>query len=116
MKNETTPAPAPAPATPPVFDEKTAKPVTQYRHKETGRTVGNHQPAGEDTHLFSATGVFIAAVKNAAAEQLAADAAAAAEKTNADETAAAEAAHKFAMLSPAEKAEALKAKATARSK
>lgn len=48
--------------TAPTFDEHTATPVTPYRHS-SGRTVARHQPAGDkQTHLFSATGSFIATV------------------------------------------------------
>jgi len=47
----------------PVFDSKTAKPVPFYCHEKTQRTVGFHQENDEaTTHLFSATGVFIATI------------------------------------------------------
>ncbi|MFA6962445.1 MAG: hypothetical protein WC205_16945 [Opitutaceae bacterium] len=66
MKKHATPS-APAPAVPaktssqlPTLDHKTTKAVTPYRHEKSGRTVGQHQPAGEaGVHRFSPTGNFI---------------------------------------------------------
>lgn len=49
----------------PDFDSKTAQRIEPaYRHEETKRTVGFHQPGkGNEIHLFSATRVFVATVK-----------------------------------------------------
>lgn len=59
MKTPSAPAPA--------FDEKTAKPVTPRRHSD-GRTISFEQPGEGGTHLFSATGVFIATVAASASK------------------------------------------------
>jgi hypothetical protein len=49
----------------PAHDFDLSQAVEAYRHEATGRTVGRIQPAGNDvdSHLFSATGLFIATVK-----------------------------------------------------
>jgi hypothetical protein len=66
----------------PAFNVGLSALVSPYRH-ESGRTVARHQPAENkaETHLFSATGLFIATVAtaaaNAAAEKAAAEAKAA---------------------------------------
>lgn len=58
-KKDSTPPPAPAP----VFDPKKAVGVSPRRHGATARTVGFVQAEGEEAHLFSATGGFVATVK-----------------------------------------------------
>lgn len=50
----------------PTFDETTAKPVPPRRHRD-GRTISFEQPGEGCTHLFSATGLFIATQPVAAA-------------------------------------------------
>lgn len=61
-------AAAPAKAPDPVLDRKTASSIPAYRHAKTARTVAYHQKAGDaGVHLFSATGNFIATVKDAEA-------------------------------------------------
>lgn len=64
----------------PSFSSGEAQLVSPWRHDPTGRTVARHQPeaGGKNTHLFSATGVFIATVPAAAAEAAAAKSASAA--------------------------------------
>jgi hypothetical protein len=49
----------------PAHDDTKSVAVEPYRHAATGRTVGRIQDAGNgaDSHLFSATGLFIETVK-----------------------------------------------------
>lgn len=60
---DTSAAPAPKPA--PAFDSKKAAALkTLFAHCETKRTIAFTQPADQgNVHLFSATGAFIATVK-----------------------------------------------------
>ena len=45
----------------PKFDSSVARKVTAYVHEPSGRTVGYHQPAGEDrVDLFAPNGFFVA--------------------------------------------------------
>lgn len=69
-----TAAPATAPAAPaaaetkppaPAFDRAAAISVAPRRHEATARTVGFVQTAGEQTHLYSYAGDYIATVTQA---------------------------------------------------
>ncbi|MBA4136768.1 MAG: hypothetical protein C0518_05575 [Opitutus sp.] len=58
MKKPTAPA-----QSAPTHDDTKSRVVEPTRHESTGRTIGRIQEEGDSSHLFSATGLFIATVK-----------------------------------------------------
>lgn len=92
----------------PQFSSGEAQLVSPWRHDSTGRTVARHQSAegGKETHLFSATGVFIDTVPAAEAEAAAVKSAAEAKTADAKAVAANRVEHTARLAPPADVAPA----------